>query len=73
MLDNFKEIYDKELVDCYYDGLERLILDSEIVRIFVYAVCKECIKNGKYRCICGALEGKPHKPICSVGNGVYRR
>ena len=41
---NFREIYDKELKRCTDDGpLERLILDSEYVRGFVYEVCKRVV------------------------------
>jgi len=42
MLDNFREIYDRELE--LYDGeLERLMLSSRFTRMFVYEVCKNCI------------------------------
>jgi hypothetical protein len=42
MLDNFREIYDRELE--LYDGeLERLMLSFRLTRMFVYEVCKKCI------------------------------
>ena len=45
MLDNFQEIYNKELEQFYghIGGLSHLILDSEEVRSFVYEICKNCI------------------------------
>jgi len=44
MLDNFREIYNKELAKrCSDNVLEELILSSSEVRAFVYEVCKACI------------------------------
>jgi len=41
-MDNFRKVYDRELEN-YEDGLERLILSSTDVRMFVYEVCKACL------------------------------
>ena len=47
MLDNFKEMYNKELERFYghIGGLSYLILGSEEVRSFVYEICKNCITS----------------------------
>ena len=42
MLDNFREIYNREL-EVYDSELERLVLSSRFMRMFVYEVCKNCI------------------------------
>jgi len=43
MLDNFREIYNKEL-GRYESSLEKLILNSREVRMFVYEICEHCIE-----------------------------
>ena len=42
MLDNFREIYNRELEQSE-SHLEKLILSSEDVRMFVYEICKACV------------------------------
>ena len=45
MLDNFREIYNKELRRYDYESsLEKLILSSKEVRMFVYEICEHCIE-----------------------------
>ncbi len=42
MLENFKEIYDRELENV--EGpLDKLILMETDIRMFVYEICKNCI------------------------------
>ena len=48
MLDNFREIYNREL-EIYETELEKLILGSRDVRMFVYEVCKNCIIDEQKR------------------------
>ena len=43
MLDSFREIYD-EVLRRYESSLEKLILNSREVRMFVYEICKHCIE-----------------------------
>lgn len=44
MLENFREIYNKELDKlCSEGAFEHLILSSSEVRAFVYEVCKACV------------------------------
>jgi len=43
MLDNFLTIYNKELRR-YESSLEKLILNSREVRMFVFEMCKHCIE-----------------------------
>ncbi len=42
MLENFREIYKKELENIE-SPLERMILNSQTVRMFVYEICKNSI------------------------------
>ncbi|GAG89226.1 unnamed protein product, partial [marine sediment metagenome] len=44
MLDNFREIYDREFKQ-YYNGLEMLVLSSTEIRMFVYEICKACVAS----------------------------
>jgi len=46
MLDNFREVYDREL-EIYESEFEMLILSSGFVRMFVYEVCKNCITTAE--------------------------
>ena len=66
MLDNFREIYDREL-NLYQDDhtLVRLILSSQTVRMFVYEVCKNCMISQP------AIEADAQKPCryCSLNAG----
>jgi len=55
MLDNFREIYNQELVR-YEGGLERIILDSMEIRAFVYEVCKGCIASQQVDPADGSIE-----------------
>jgi len=43
MIDNFLTIYNKELRR-YESSLEKLILNSKEVRMFVYEICEHCIE-----------------------------
>jgi len=46
MLDNYREIYNKELKRYEHEGgLTVLILNSTEVRAFVYEVCKACLAS----------------------------
>lgn len=46
MLDNFREIYDRELARYEYgSSLVRLILGSTEIRAFVYDVCMGCVED----------------------------
>jgi len=42
MIDNFREIYNEVL--SRYESLEKLILNSKEVRMFVYEICEHCIE-----------------------------
>jgi len=42
MLDNFKNIYDEEIINGDYTTFETRILNSSSLRMFVYEVCKAC-------------------------------
>ncbi len=42
MLDDFREIYDRELQRSE-NQFEELILSSAAIRMFVYEVCKKCL------------------------------
>jgi len=68
MLDNFREIYNKELTH-YENSLVDLILGSRYVRAFVYEVCKNCIADQRpHKCTCE----KPtaiSKDVCGVCGG----
>jgi len=44
VLDNFRQIYNKELKHCDCN-LEKIILNLRTVRMFVYEVCKQCLKE----------------------------
>ena len=44
MLDNFREIYNKELSE-YDCAMVKHILNSSEIRAFVYEVCKYCIED----------------------------
>ncbi len=46
-LGKFREIYDKEVGsdNSCYTPLEIVILDSSTVRMFVYEICKEVLKE----------------------------
>lgn len=52
-MEKFRDIYDKELgldrnpENQDYTPLEVVILDSSTVRMFVYEVCKEMLKEDK--------------------------
>ena len=46
MLENFREIYNKEFNNSYHENpLEYLIFNSTEVRAFVYEVCKGCVMS----------------------------
>ena len=46
MLDNFRELYNKELKHYEHEGgLTMLILNSTAIRVFVYEVCKACVAS----------------------------
>ena len=45
MLDNFREIYEREMEENDYSDLEKIILSSSEVRMFVYEVYKEYISQ----------------------------
>ncbi|MBW2037028.1 MAG: hypothetical protein JRI41_06060 [Deltaproteobacteria bacterium] len=62
MLESFREIYDREL-EFYENRLEKLILSSQDVRMFVYQVCKACLSfqqgveaDAKIRMECAFLD-----------------
>ena len=59
----------------YGDGWEKLtIFDAQQWHKKHFASQQAVESDGKYRChVCGVLEGEPHRSICSVGNGIYRR
>lgn len=42
-LENFLEIYNKELAMCDADEIEHLVLSCQTTRMFVYEICKKCI------------------------------
>ena len=70
MLDNFLEIYNKELEHFEHDGgLGYLILNSQEIRMFAYEVCKNCIADQRpHKCHCE----KPtaiSKDVCGVCGG----
>lgn len=46
MLDNFREIYNRELEHCD-SQFEKMILSSQEVRMFVYEICKACRASNK--------------------------
>ena len=46
MLDNFRQIYNKELKRYKYEGgLTYFILNSREIRTFVFEVCKACVAS----------------------------
>ena len=45
MLNNFKSIYNRELKRNFYTEFEREMLGSKHFRMFVYEVCKDCLKD----------------------------
>ena len=45
MLNNFKSIYNRELKRNFYTEFEREMLGSKHFRMFVYEVCKDCLKK----------------------------
>ena len=45
MLDDFREIYDRELETIEENWLEHEILNMPRMRAFVYEICKHCVES----------------------------
>lgn len=60
MLEKFREIYNKELEYCEFE-LEKIILSTRYVRMFVYEVCKNCVKEETKQIISSASEAQDQK------------